>query len=319
MTAAKIVCEPIFEADFADCSYGFRPRRGAHDALEALRVMANKGHEWVMDADIQACFDQIDHDALMGQVERRICDRNLLKLLRAWLRAGIVEGGVVSEVEAGTPQGSPISPLLANIALHVLDQTWQAQGRRYGVLVRYADDFVIVCPTRDRAEQARQLAVDVLAPLGLQLHPDKTRIVNLHKGAEGFDFLGFHVRKRESTRWRGRWYLQRWPSHKAMASIRAKVREHTDRSHAHWPLEGVVMVLNRVLRGWGNYFRYGNSTRKFKTVDSYVHMRLATLASIKHRRSGRNWATRYTYAWCQRLGVYQLTGTVRYGSANASR
>lgn len=319
MAAAKIVCEPIFEADFADCSYGFRPRRSAHDALEAIRVVANRSHELVVDADIQACFDQIDHDALMGQVERRICDRNLLKLLRAWLRAGIVEGGVVPEVEAGTPQGSPISPLLANIALHTLDEAWQERGQRHGVLVRYADDFVILCRTPERAEQARQLAAEVLTPMGLQLHPDKTRTVNLQKGAEGFDFLGFHLHRRESKRRPGKWYLQRWPSHKAMASIRGKVREHTDRSHAHLPLEPVVERLNLVLRGWGNYFRYGNSSRHFNIIDSYVHMRLARLASVKHGYPGRNWTTRYNYAWFSRLGVYRLTGTVRRGTANATR
>lgn len=319
MAAAKLVCEPIFEADFADCSYGFRPQRGAHDALETIRVEVNKGREWVVDADIQACFDQIDHDALIGAVERRVCDRDLVKLMRAWLRAGTVEGGVVSDVGAGTPQGSPISPLLANIALHALDEAWQAHGQQLGVLVRYADDFVIVCASRGRAEQARQLAGEVLACLGLHLHPDKTRIACLHKGAEGLEFLGFHLRKRESRRWRGKWYLQRWPSQRAMASIRAKVRACTARSHAHQPMESVVTILNRVLRGWGNYFRYGNSSRQFNALDSYVHMRLARLASIKHGRSGRNWTTRYTYAWCRRLGVYRLTGTVRYGTANASR
>jgi hypothetical protein len=208
---------------------------------------------------------------------------------------------------------------LANIALHVLDEAWETQGRRLGALVRYADDFVVVCPTRQRAVEAQRRAAVILAPLGLQLSPEKTRIADLTRGGEGFDFLGFHCRKVESWKWKGRWYLQRWPSARAMNSIRAKVRVGTHRRLAGVEMDTVVEHLNPVLRGWGNYFRAGNSNRKFHQIDSYVHERLAILASTKHGRSSRNWATRYNGDWLRRLGVYTLTGTVRYGTAHAKR
>jgi RNA-directed DNA polymerase len=298
MSAAKIVLEPIFEADFLPVSFGFRPKRSAHQALEAVRQAANRGGRWVLDADIEACFDNIDHDALMGLVERRVVDRPMLKLLRSWLRAGIFEGGIVSSQEAGTPQGSPISPLLANIALSVLDEAWANDGGdECGVLVRYADDLVVLSPTRARARQARALIQDHLDGLGLRLHPDKTRVVDLERGKEGFDFLGFHHRKRESWKWRGHFYLHRWPAKRAMASIRAKIRFHTDRRWASLPLQRAVEFLNSVLRGWGAYFRYGNSSSKFNAIDSYVHERMAILASTKHGLTGRNWVSRFTYDW----------------------
>lgn len=319
MTAAKIVLEPIFEADFLPASFGFRPKRSAQQALEVVRVAANQGRGWVLDADIKACFDNIDHEALMGQVERRIVDRRMLKLLRCWLRAGVFEAGVVSEVEAGTPQGSPVSPLLANIALHVLDEAWEQGGRRLGVLVRYCDDFVVLCPSRERAEQARDLAGATLGPLGLRLHPEKTGIVDLRRGAEGFDFLGFHHRMVASWKQPGRFWLHKWPSARAMASIRAKVRVRTAPSRVGWDLRFVVDDLNPVLRGWGAYFRQGNSSAKFGAVDAYVHERMARLASRKHGLHGFNWTDRFTWDWLGDLGIYRLTGKVRYPAVHARR
>ncbi len=156
MAAAKIILEPLFEADFLSVSFGFRPKRSAHMACEAIRVEANRGADWVLDADLSNCFGSISHDALIALVERRVADRDMLKLLRSWLRVGVLEDGTVTDTVAGTPQGSPISPLLANIALHALDEDFtHGVGKRLGVLVRYADDLVVICPTRQRAEQAR--------------------------------------------------------------------------------------------------------------------------------------------------------------------
>ena len=320
--AAKLVLEPIFEPGFRPCSYGFRPRRSATDALETLRKLGAKGYNHVLDADIRDYFGSIDHDKLLKLVERRISDRRVVKLLRQWLTAGVVEDGVVTNPTSGTPQGGVISPLLSNIYLSVLDDVWQRRNAHLGELVRYADDFVVLCKTKRDVDEAEQRVRQVLTRLGLELHPDKTRKVDLSWGKEGFDFLGCHLRKRMSGPiWekerRRVYFLQRWPSMRAMKRIRQRVKHLTPRSRCHADLRGVVAQLNPVLRGWGEYFRSGNADVKFNQLDGYVWrqlrgLRLKRAGSKLRAGEAERWTRDY---FVQGFGLHRLRGTVRYPEA----
>ena len=284
--ATKIVLEPIFEADMLDCSFGFRPRRSAHDALQVLIDECWRGRRWVVETDIANCFEAIPHDGLMAAVEERVSDQGLLKLLRSMLRAGVMQDGSVRRSVTGTPQGGVASPLLANIYLHRVDRSWDV--REHGVLVRYADDVVVMCHSRAQAEAALAQLTVVLAELGLQPKAAKTRIVQLAEGGESFDFLGFHHRLVRSQGRRGRRgvvFLARWPAKKAMQHARDRVRELTDRSRLLLPVEVVTEQVNRFLRGWAAYFRFGNSADQFDKINGYVRMRLAWFITRRHRRS----------------------------------
>jgi len=320
--AAKLVLEPIFEADFLPCSHGFRPRRNATDALETLRKRAyrNEQGNYVLDADIRGYFDNIDRSKLLKLVERRVSDRRVLKLLRQWLEAGVMEGGEVRRSTAGTPQGGVISPLLANIYLHFLDERWTREHAHLGTLVRYADDFVVMCDTAEACEEAERIVRGILEDeLGLELHPEKTRRVELTEGKEGFDFLGCHLHKRMSGRlWekygRRRYYLQRWPSRSAMKRARRRIHELTDR---RWlgakDVRVLIRRLNPLLRGWGNYFGTGNAAVRFNQMDSYVWRRLRRfMVKRKGRHLKAGEASQWNRDFFCNLGLFRLRGTVRY-------
>lgn len=320
--ALKLVLEPIFEADFQPSSYGFRPRRRAQDAIAEIHYLASptRSYEWVFEADIAACFDEIDHNALMGRVRRRVSDKRVLGLVKAFLRAGILgEDAVRRDTTTGTPQGGILSPLLANIALSALDEhftaTWEALGpewtrakaRRAGrpvmKLVRYADDFVImVGGQRDHAEALWAEVAGVLAPMGLRLSVEKTRVCHID---EGFEFLGWRVQRQIKPGTTKR-YVYTWPSKKALTSITAKVRTLTRRNR-HRTLADLLRQVNPVLRGWCNYFKHGVSKRTFNYVEHFTWWRIVSWLRKRHLKL--NWGTlirRFLPGWKIRQGPIEM-------------
>jgi group II intron reverse transcriptase/maturase len=296
--ACKLVIEPIFEANFQDTSYGFRPKRSAHQAVKAVKQALIR-RWWVVDADIQHYFDTIDHTRLVSLVGRRISDRRVLKLIRQWLTAGVVEQGQWQPTEVGSPQGGVISPLLANIYLHVLDMYWVTRYAGLGQLFRYADDIVIICRTQRQAEHALHAVRLILQKLKLQLHPTKTRLVGMAQ--EGFDFLGFHFQKLRAKR-TGKLLPYRWPSQKAMKAIRREIHALTSRQRLAEGLAAVISQLTPVIAGWRNYFQTGNSTMKLQQLDRYVWQRVRQLVRAK-RGSRGHWKEQVFDAWLQGSGL----------------
>ena len=325
--ACKLVLEPIWEADFAPCSYGFRPGRRAQDAIEEIRYLAARSYEWVLEADITACFDEISHSALMGRVRRRVNDKRVLGLVKAFLQAGVLaEDGVMQEATSGTPQGGILSPLLSNLALSVLDEhaarAWQAMGtvsqrhdrRQRGEatwrLVRYADDFVVmVAGTRAHAETLTDEVAAVLATMGLRLSEAKTSIRHID---EGVDFLGWRI-QRHQQRGSQRRYVYTYPSKKALAAVKATVRALTT-TMRNQPLKVLLHRLNWVLRGWTTYFRHGSSSATFDYLRAFAWRRVVCWLRRKHPRSSwKELRRRYLPGWWPTQGEVRMfnPGAVR--------
>ena len=297
--ALKLVLEPIFEADFVPVSYGFRPNRRAHDAIADIHLFATKGYRWVLDADIEACFDRIDHTALLDRVRGRIKDKRVLALVKAFLKAGILtELGEHQNTNTGTPQGGILSPLLANIALSVLDEhfdrqwrSWsqehRATRRRRGLgtwrLVRYADDFVVlVNGTRGNVEQVREQAAAVLEPMGLQLSPAKTQIVHMQ---DGFDFLGFRI-KWMRKRGTDKYYVYTFIADKPVRELKRKIKALTRRL-SQQEFRATLIRINQILRGWANYFRHAVAKHTFARLAAIIWHRVTRWVRHKHRMSAK--------------------------------
>lgn len=310
--AVKLVIEPIFEADFEDCSYGFRPRREAHQAAWAIRGALGTGHPYVFDADLREYFDTIAHDKLLDRVARRISDRHILRWIREWLKAPVVEedeegkrrtsGG--KRTRRGTPQGGVISPLLANIYLHLFDKTFRAYCRASGVaaeVVRYADDFVILM--RGRVEPTVEQVKGILDRMELTLNEEKSRVVDARE--EGFDFLGFTF-KRQQSRKSEKVISVVEPSRKSAQHFRDEVRRLTARTTQCLPQEQVLERLNRYVRGWVNYFHVHNSTRVFRRQRFFLEQRMRKYLQKRRQRAGfgyERWPTAKLYG---EIGLYAI-------------
>jgi RNA-directed DNA polymerase len=317
--AVKITIEPIFEADFLDCSLGFRPKRSARQARDRIRMHVQRERRHVVvDADIEGFFDNLERPILLRLLRERISDRRVLALIDRWLRAGILANGSLLHPETGTPQGGVISPLLANAYLHALDRAWQERHWRLGQLTRYADDLVICCWKPGQAQRARAALAAELAALGLRLSEQKTRIVILEVGGEGFDFLGFHF-GRVRSRTSGKPFIACWPSQKAVAAAKQRIRDLTPLGRIGLPAIMVVQDVNRFLRGWGAYFRYGNSTQQLHAIDRFVFWRLSRFLTRKYGRRGYRRGMAQLLESRNQLGLTRLAGTVRYSRAHAER
>jgi len=307
--AVKLVIEPIFEADFQNSSYGFRPGRDAHQAMDEVSLQLRCKNTQVIDADIRKYFDTIPHDKLLKAVAKRIVDKNILALIKMWLKAPIVEEEdgkrTFKGSDKGTPQGGVISPLLANIYLNTLDV-----AMKMARLVRYADDLVVLCRYNVRPVFDRMAAV--LARLGLALNPDKTRILNAAE--EGFTFLGFTIQMRKNPR-TGKTFPLIVPSRKATGRIKKEIKDATCRKNLALPKEAIIARLNQALRGWANYFYYGNCSRTLANVKNYTEERVRIYLSRKHRLKGRGYR-KYPNAYLyENLGLYRIPTTAPWAQA----
>lgn len=289
--ATKIVIEPIFEADFKPCSYGFRPKRSAHQAVEAIQQKCKDNGWWVLDADIKGYFDNINHSKLMQMVEQRISDRRILKLISKWLKAGYMEEGEYRKSDIGAPQGGVISPLLSNIYLNYFDTVWEEEYEHLGTMVRYADDFVVIARTRKQISHAYAAVKMIMKKLDLTIHESKTKLVNLWDGKQGFDFLGFHHRWNQKRSKTGKTYyvFAQIPSKKAMKKMRESVREVLGkRSTLKQDMKDLIEVLNRKIVGWRNYYGLTYAKPKLNQIDWYIINRFTIWYNHKHQRRERH-------------------------------
>lgn len=284
--AVKLMIEPLFEADFKESSYGFRPKRNAKMALEEVRKACNQGGYYVIDADIKAYFDTINHEKLLLLIEQRISDRRILKLIRNWLKAGVLTEGELEESTVGAPQGGVISPLLANIYLNVLDTIWEREGREYGKLVRYADDLVIICKNKKKAKHAIGIMEAVMKKLELELNLEKSKLVSMWEGKEGFDFLGMHHRRLRTRKVDRTTYKEtyQYPKKRAMEKMRRVVREVlADRAMLTREIDYLNGILNPKIRGWKNYYGVKTARDWLNSIDWYVIRRYTIWYNKKHQ------------------------------------
>lgn len=307
--ATKIVVEPIFEADFKPCSYGFRPKRNAKQALEQIKQKCKNNGWWVLDADIKGYFDNINQDKLMYMVEKRINDRRILKLIRKWLKAGVMEEGDYQTSELGVPQGGVISPLLANIYLNYLDTVWEKEYSHLGTLVRYADDFVVISRTRKQINHAYMAVKQIMQNLDLTLNQEKTKLIKLWDGIEGFDFLGFHHRWNRKRSKSGKTYhaFTQVPSDKAMNKMRETVRNLiSKRTTLTQDIKQLIEILNPKIIGWSNYYGLHYAKKKLNKIDWYIINRFTIWYNHKHQRKSRHKGRPEVYGLIYRMGLKKL-------------